>query len=422
MTLQSNTFYYFPEFESGQEKKLLLVQVDIEGHSKLSKDERPAEVMEMKVMLAELLAAKLSDHGFKGMGWQGDGGMFALDVSDNVALVDKAVSSWRLIRQVAERISTTYPHLFSEQLIPLRTSAHVCRVYVHPDPRYWHAEGINAFAKAERDLGRRDNFVITGDLYRELPQESKHEFEQLTERVSVGERSDVYRFASGIPGDRNMDFIPSEIKSIEREVKSFHAAKEPVLRRRGTDGQDSQPILFIVDLQRDFSGDQPLAVAEAIQVAEESRQLVNDALAAGFAVVVTRDWHPDDHTSFKTWPRHCVVDSDGAEFIEQFQFESIKDKVQLANIGADNTIPDYNPYCDPALDDFMSLRAPTEIYVAGIALEYCILATCLASKVYSNRVVALESYIRSAKTDQAEIAWKILKTSGINRTPGNPFG
>lgn len=47
----------------------------------------------MKVELAQLLAERLGADGFKGMGWQGDGGMFALDVSNNVELVDKAASS-----------------------------------------------------------------------------------------------------------------------------------------------------------------------------------------------------------------------------------------------------------------------------------------------------------------------------------------
>lgn len=418
----SNEFYNFPEFQLGQEKKLLLLQVDIEGHSRLSREERAADVMKMKVELAQLLAERLGADGFKGMGWQGDGGMFALDVSDNVALVDKAASSWRSIRHAAENISKRYDHLLEKKLIPLRVSAHVCNVHVHPDPRYWHAEGINDFAKAERDLGRRDTFVITGELYRELPEEAKKEFERLGKDVTVGRRSEVYGFSAGIPGDRNMDFILKEIQSIEREVKSFRAAiKAARQQRRESSDQNKQAILVIVDLQQDFASNRPLAVPDANEIAFENSKLAKDALAAGLAVIVTRDWHPIDHFSFNTWPSHCVVGTDGAEFIQEFNFAELLERVRTANIGADNELPDYNPYHDPELDAFMSERAPEVIYVTGIALEYCVLATCLASQAYSRTVIALEDYIRSAKADQAGIAWSTLETSGVVRKRGNPF-
>lgn len=369
--LPSN-FYEYSEFKTGQERKLLLLQVDIEGHSRLSIEHRPAEVMEMKVELAELLGEKLLEQGFKGVGWQGDGGMFALDVSDNVALVDKAVSAWRAIRQVARTVSKNFQHLFGEQLIALRSSAHVCRVYVHPDPRYWHSEEINSFAKAERDLGRRDEFVITGELYRELPQESKLEFEMLSQTVPVGGRTDTFKFSAGVPGDRNMDFIPTEIKSIVREAKSFQSALAPALKSRKESDLNTQPVLFVVDLQVDFSGDHQLAVEDARQIAEGCNKLIIDALRNGIAIVVTRDWHPTDF-SFGPWHRHCVAGSDGAAFLPELKFSDHGAKLQVASIGADKDATDYNPYCDTALQSFMAMRAPKTVYVAGIALEYCVL-------------------------------------------------
>ncbi|MGH9428096.1 MAG: isochorismatase family protein, partial [Terriglobia bacterium] len=122
-----------------------------------------------------------------------------------------------------------------------------------------------------------------------------------------------------------------------------------------------------------------------------------------------------------TWPRHCVVDTDGAGFIPAFNAKALEERVQLANIGADNDVPDYNPFYDPEFYKFMSERAPETIYVTGIALEYCVLATCLAAQAYSNKVIALEDYIQSAKADQANIAWHLLENSGVERRKGNPF-
>jgi nicotinamidase-related amidase len=103
------------------------------------------------------------------------------------------------------------------------------------------------------------------------------------------------------------------------------------------------------------------------------------------------------------------------------KFSDHEAKLQVASIGADKDATDYNPYCDTALQSFMAMRAPKTVYVAGIALEYCVLSTCLVSKAYSTNVVALEDYIRSAKADQANVAWNLLKDGGVHRIAGNPF-
>jgi nicotinamidase-related amidase len=57
------------------------------------------------------------------------------------------------------------------------------------------------------------------------------------------------------------------------------------------------------------------------------------------------------------------------------------------------------------------------IYVAGIALEYCVLATCLDSLRYGVPVIALEPYIRAATTDPTKLqeVWRQLADKGIVR-------
>lgn len=415
-------FYYFPDYSQGQPKRLVLLQVDIEGHSRLSREERPADVMKMKVELAEALAERLKAEGYGGVGWQGDGGMFALDITASVDLVDKTVPAWRAVRHVADQISKRYRHILAGEQVPLRTSAHVCDAIVHPDPRYWHSEGLNAFAKAERDLGRRGRFVITGELYRELPEEAKQEFTELIHSVPVGLRSDIYEFSAGVPGDRNMALKMSEMELIRLESGSFRAAVKPGLTRRARSELLKNPLLIIVDLQQDFSGDRPLAVEHAEEIAERNAALARAALKVGYEVVVTRDWHPENHFSFtKKWPRHCVVNEQGASFIPEFDLDHQTDDFLLVDIGATNDIPDYSPFYDQKFQDFMEQRSPEQIFVSGIALEYCVLATCLSSLAYSGRVTALEDFICSAKKDQAELAWSLLEEEGVRRQAGNPF-
>ena len=419
MTIPSTEFYSFPEFKIGQEKKLLLVQVDIEGHSKLSKENNADEVMLLKIKLADELAKSLGAYGFKGMGWQGDGGMFALEVGSNNKQLDKTALSWRSIKHAAKFISNEHSKLLKGEIIPLRASAHVCYVRVHPDPRYWHSEGINEFAKAERILGICDAFVITGELYRELLEQAREEFEELPKTVTVGNQSEIYKYVGEQSGDGNMSFNRKEMILIEHEVKSFRAT----LRNRPVynDIQAEQPILIVVDLQKDFGSTGNLAVPDAEQIATKIYTLVNTALQANIAVVVTRDWHEEGHFASKTWLKHCVQNSHGAEFIDEFDYESLKEHVLLADIGADNSVPDYNPFFDQKLEDFLAKRSPKKIFVVGIALEYCVLATGLAALAYSKKVVALEDYIRSAKAKEADFAWDILTSAGVLREKGIPF-
>lgn len=422
MSSQDMDFYRFNNFHPGQYRKLLLVQVDIEGHSKLSKEKRPADVMKMKVELAESLADRFKAQGFGGVGWQGDGGMFALDVTEDIELVDKTVSSWRVIRHAAEQISKRYENIVGEgQVIPIRTSAHLCEVIVHQDPRYWHAQGLNEFAKLERELGKRDSFVITGELYRELAEEAKKEFEKSPTTVLVGQREDIYEYSAGVIGDKNMALIKNEMETIVREIMSFRSAVKHELEQYNSSSINKKPILIVVDLQKDFSGNGSLAVQNSEQIAEITNTLSLKALDADVDVVLTRDWHPENHFSFNTWPRHCVVNSEGSEFIDEFKYEKLRESVHVVSIGLDNETPDYNPYFDPKFRNFMINRKPEHIYVCGIALEYCVLATCLSSLAYSNNVVALENYILSAKSDQAEIAWGLLKKQGVKRMQGIPF-
>jgi hypothetical protein len=186
-------------------------------------------------------------------------------------------------------------------------------------------------------LGRRDRFVITGELYRDLPEEAKQEFTDLAQSVTVGERSDVYEFSAGAPGDRNMDLKIHEMQLIKLESASFRAAVQPALQRREPSVLITQPILIVVDLQQDFAGDRALAVQDAEKIAELHYSLARDAISAGFEVVVTRDWHPADHFSFKKkWPEHCVAGGDGARFIPQFRFDDLQERALVVDIGATN--------------------------------------------------------------------------------------
>src|SRR3989338_6515113 len=76
--------------------------------------------------------------------------------------------------------------------------------------------------------------------------------------------------------------------------------------------------LLIVDVQNDFCPGGALAVPDGDQVVEPLNRMIYYARVNRWLTIVSRDWHPADHCSFKEqggpWPSHCVQNTSGAEF------------------------------------------------------------------------------------------------------------
>jgi len=149
--------------------------------------------------------------------------------------------------------------------------------------------------------------------------------------------------------------------------------------------------LIIVDLQNDFLPGGALPVPHGNEVIP----LANELQRQFDLVVATKDWHPPDHGSFaanhpgkKTgdrimldgieqilWPVHCVQKTHGAEFAASFDTSRI---AQVFHKGIDPSIDSYSTFFDNAhrrhtgLADYLKKRSIKEIYLMGLALDYCV--------------------------------------------------
>ena len=81
---------------------------------------------------------------------------------------------------------------------------------------------------------------------------------------------------------------------------------------------DEHTVLVVVDVQNDFCPGGALPVPEGDKVVPMLNMYVEKFRKAGAAIIFTRDWHPPDHSSFKSqggpWSPHCIQNSKGAEF------------------------------------------------------------------------------------------------------------
>ncbi len=153
--------------------------------------------------------------------------------------------------------------------------------------------------------------------------------------------------------------------------------------------------LLIVDLQNDFCEGGSLEVVGGQTVA----RAINEYLATphDYAhIVATKDFHidPGEHFSDNpdfavSWPRHCVVGTAGVEFHPDFDASPVeavftKGGYSAAYSGFEGTDDDGTP-----LADWLRQRGVDEVDIAGIATDYCVLATATdaARAGFSTRVL-----------------------------------
>lgn len=149
--------------------------------------------------------------------------------------------------------------------------------------------------------------------------------------------------------------------------------------------------LIIVDVQNDFLPGGPLEVKEGDQIIP----LVQELIEKSFDVkIATKDWHPKNHGSFAVnqgkepgesillegisqilWPVHCVQDTAGSEFgpgWDTSQIDHVIFKGTRPNIDSYSTFFDNNHTTSTGLVEFLRAQQITDIYIAGLATDYCV--------------------------------------------------
>jgi nicotinamidase/pyrazinamidase len=144
--------------------------------------------------------------------------------------------------------------------------------------------------------------------------------------------------------------------------------------------------LLVVDFQNDFTPGGALPVEGGHEIAAPI-----NAIADRFPfVVATRDWHPPDHGSFEgvevapeqwhgidppgIWPVHCVQGTPGAELhpaLDRSKIDQVVDKAQ------DRYTQGYSSFHGGDLAEVLRERGVDQVYVAGLATDYCVKNTVL---------------------------------------------
>jgi nicotinamidase/pyrazinamidase len=179
--------------------------------------------------------------------------------------------------------------------------------------------------------------------------------------------------------------------------------------------------LLIIDVQNDFLPGGALAVPKG----DEIIPLINKLQNQFSCVVATKDWHPPKHISFASshgkqvgdmievegrnqelWPDHCIQGTTGAEFPKDLKKEKIE---KVVFKGVNPQIDSYSTFFDNArlrstgLGEYLQSIGVDEIYIAGLATDYCVKFSVLDAKVFGFKIHVVTDACRGIDLNPGDI-------------------
>lgn len=153
--------------------------------------------------------------------------------------------------------------------------------------------------------------------------------------------------------------------------------------------------LIVVDVQNDFCPGGSLAVAHGDEVVAPLNKLIGEFLEKGEPVFKSRDWHPAQTKHFAdyggTWPVHCVQNTKGAEF-----HPNLLDDIHIRTVSKGLGDKDcYSAFDETDLDLQLRRLGIEEVWVGGLATDYCVKNTVLDALRKGYKVKALEDAMRA---------------------------
>src|ERR1044072_3059408 len=165
--------------------------------------------------------------------------------------------------------------------------------------------------------------------------------------------------------------------------------------------------LIIVDVQNDFCPGGALAVPEGDEVVAPLNRLIREFLERGDLVVKSRDWHPRKTKHFAefggTWPVHCVQGTHGAEFHRDL-LDDPRIKVVSKGMGDENS---YSAFDGTDLAEVLRQQGVEEVWVGGLATDYCVKNTVLDAAREGFHVKAVVDAMRPVEVNPGDGALAI---------------
>jgi nicotinamidase/pyrazinamidase len=222
-------------------------------------------------------------------------------------------------------------------------------------------------------------------------------------------------------------------------IASSTPAIIPQLRADGRAYRPASPtenrVLLVVDMQNDFCPSGALAVTSGDEVVP-----VINKLSRRFAhVILTQDWHCEDHLSFASshpgkrpldrvelpygeqilWPDHCIGGTRGAEFhpnLEVARCELIIRKGYHREIDSYSAFFENDRQTPTGLAGYLRERGLTRLFLVGLATDFCVAYSALDARRLGFEVTVIEAACRGIDVGGSlEAAWRQMEEAGVIR-------
>ena len=133
-------------------------------------------------------------------------------------------------------------------------------------------------------------------------------------------------------------------------------------------------------------------------------RLIREFIERGEPVYKSRDWHPARTKHFAdyggTWPVHCVQNTPGAEF-HQDLLDDPRVRVVSKGLGDEDS---YSAFDGTTLAEDLRRQGVREVWVGGLATDYCVKNTVLDALREGFRVRALSDAMRAVNLQPGDDA------------------
>ena len=200
-------------------------------------------------------------------------------------------------------------------------------------------------------------------------------------------------------------------------------------------------VLLVIDVQNCFVTGGTLPVKGG----EEVVPVINK-LAPKFAnIVETQDWHTQGHASFASshagkkpfettrlsygnqvlWPDHCVQGTDDAALHKDLVLPTAQ---LILRKGFHSDVDSYSAFMEAdaktatGLAGYLRQRRIKEVYLAGLATDFCVAWTALDARKAGFATYVIEDATRAIDLNGSlAAAWKQMLAKGVKRVQSGDF-
>ena len=177
--------------------------------------------------------------------------------------------------------------------------------------------------------------------------------------------------------------------------------------------------LLVVDVQNDFCPGGALGIHGGHKIIPILNRYIKFFEKENLPIIVTRDWHPKVTKHFEqfggVWPMHCVKGSPGAMFHPDLELPK---EALVMSKGMDPEKDSYSAFhaidsSGMALTNLLKIFGITEIYIGGLATDYCVKYSALDALKAGLKVFILTDAIAGVNLQPEDSSLALQEMVGL---------